>query len=104
MMMQKLKRPSVAIVSLVFLLLVSLASPASAGYREGRISCQSGYVVFLDSHSGETTWHEHYLESYPKTYTFTSYLFTLWTGPRNYGTWSVKATPLDFGSAGCTPR
>lgn len=99
-----MKSRFVAFVAVVVLLLVSFVGPASAGYREGRISCQNGYMVFLDSHSGETTWHEHYLESYSKAYAFTSYSLTFWTGPRNYGTWSVKATPLEFGGAGCTPR
>ncbi len=101
-MIQKLKRRSVAFVAVVVLLLVNLAGPASAGYREGRISCQSGWTVFTESNSGGSTWHEHYLEPWDTTLHYTGYFRSIWYTQRNYGTWSVQATPLLSGGAGCT--
>ena len=42
---------------------VVVASPAEAVYKEGNISCQSGYDEYTWSTSSEYTWHEHYMES-----------------------------------------
>ena len=96
MMIQKLKRRSVAFVAVVVLLLVNLAGPASAGYREGRIGCQNGYDVLTASHSGSAyVFHEHYLESFGfSRHDNARFAFALWVGARSRYTWSVQATPL----------
>jgi hypothetical protein len=102
MMFKKLKRRSVAFVAVVVLLLVNLAGPASAGYREGRISCQNGWTPFTTSYSGNTsTLHVHYLEAHGTRSGTTTFAVTVWWGNPNYGTWSVRATDLQSGSAGC---
>ena len=103
MMFKKLKRRSVAFVAVVVLLLVNVAGPASAGYREGRIGCQSGYDVFTESYSGSTlTLHEHYFEPYGVRYhNNTWFWFVIWDGASSRYAWSVKATPLLSGGAGC---
>lgn len=105
-MFSGLKRRSVAIVALVVLLMVNFAAPVSAGYREGRIGCQLGWTVVTESYSGYRgwTWHEHYLEPRPVQRAYTYFSLTIWTGGRNYGTWSVSATPLLSGGASCYYR
>ena len=102
-MFKKLKRHSVAFVAVVVLLLVNLAGPASAGYKEGRIGCQSGYDVFTESYSGGSyVWHQHYLESYgTRDYDNVRFAFTIWVDASSRYTWSVQATPLQAGGAGC---
>ncbi len=100
---KKLKRRSVAFVAVVVLLLVNLAGPASAGYREGRIGCQRGYDLFTESYSGGSyVVHQHYLESYrTREYDNARFAFTIWVGASSRYTWSVQATPLLAGGAGC---
>ncbi len=102
-MFKKLKRRSVAFVAVVVLLLVNLAGPASAGYREGRIGCQRGYDLFTESYSGSTlTLHKHYLESYgTRRHNDMWFGFTIWVDASSRYTWSVQATPLLAGGAGC---
>ena len=89
-------------MAVVVLLLGNLAGPASAGYREGRISCQNGWVVATISTATFSTWHEHYLEPNDTVTRFTGTLLAIWDGSRNYGTWSVESTPMSSGYGFCT--
>lgn len=96
------KRYSVTIVVALCLLLGTFAGPASAGYREGQIGCQTGWVKLTTSFSGTPTSHEHYMETHGIEYHYNSPLaVTLWPGRLKRGSWSVKATPLHAGGASC---
>ena len=100
-MYKKFKQRSVATIALVVLLVANFTAPASAGYREGRISCQPEWTVLTTSYSGDDTMHEHYLEPNPYERIHGPWMVTIWFGARKYGTWSVKATPLHAGGGGC---
>ena len=101
-MIQKLKRRSVAFVAVVVLLLVNIAGPASAGYRSGRIGCQNGWSAYTYSYSGNTvTEHEQYLEPRTSQRGDTTFAVTVWGSNPIRSSWSVRATPLLSGGAGC---
>ena len=100
-MLKKLRHQFVASVGIIVLLLVSLAGPASAGYREGRISCQDGWTVFTESYANDETVHKHYLEPYPIETGYADFVFTAWINRRTYGTWSVEAASLVAGGGFC---
>ena len=103
-MYKKFKQRSVATVALVVLLLANFTGPASAGYLEGRISCQSNWKVMTRSYSGVDTRHEHYLEPNSTVFADGNMVVLFWIGARNYGTWSVEAAPLYSGGGGCIQR
>lgn len=103
-MFREFKRRSAAFVVVVVLLLVNFTGPASAGYREGRIGCQLGWMPFTKSDSGGVNVeHTHYLEPFVvEEYKRASFALTIWYGAYSRSTWSVEATPLLYGGAGCT--
>jgi len=89
-------------LSAVALFVVVTAVPAFAGYKEGNISCQSGWDEYTVSTSSSPTWHDHYMESNGTLHQYSTVVVKVWNGSTNYGTWSVQATPLSSGYAGCT--